>query len=1273
MSPTKQDDETAKDSTTPDFLKGIAISPEEEQAMEDAAYSGAADDIAAREGLSGEDLKEAEENPSQSASGPTVDPREGSQVGSGYREEGKGKPNKKKSGGLLKRNGKKISIGAAIGSFIAGIVMSMLLLLPLKVQHIVNNLQNHFYASSEQATDKMTDALFRQYIVKKVVPSMYKSTKCTTTKANKSCVSVTPGDGPVAQLYNAWRDKNFEGKLAENQGIEIRKDGNNKFSMRKGNMELFSGVFDERNPKLFEGKVYEQMNRTEVRREMKKSFQNETFAKRIMYRYKVGLLLEKKYGIKRCLVACETRDKRQENREDRKAARSLKWKYYFLNKITTPRAGMYAIAFQCALGNFSCTASDTTDNDGQRTSALERDVRARIVALGLDAPDSKKLADQAESIKKKGVTGHIVSQFTNDLTGKIVGGSIPILGWITSVSQIVGAMQHAAPALKKINYVVNSQSMVTMYMMYRTNADEIKSGQADAADIGIVADSLGPDAGTDQNGAGAEESPIYQEIMGTSSSKTASLLGPKVQAFNGYKCNDGSLITSGVCPEVVLTLGNFAVDLAGVLKDITAPLGPVANIINGTIGSLLNTISGVAADLVMHLPGVSQAVDQLEKLAEPLIANIGNWFATKTIKDVIGEHPSGGRNMELAGGGADVSGNIFAHYGLGAHKIPDSTAAEIRAEMRQQDEDNFKHESTFARVFDTSSQYSVVSKMALALPSTTTNGTMRSFAGSLLNPFATLTSQFGGTKKADAASSKDPYGVTQYGYDSNDPVFQEDPEVYWSTHDCSNPDKAKNWGEAEKDNVNPDTGMPENDTTNGCKLIEASTGMAGAMYDDSLLSQEELGDQTGNSSGSSSIAGGSLTVGTYNTLRETDDKHAGAACANLGMTNTFACSQARAKLQARIISGDDSTNLNNPKFDVVMINETTDVMFSLLKAELAPRGYEGVMNREFAVFWNTQTMNKVDGGTSNQWSGGGRYGPTPWVGLRMTSGQMVYAMPLHYSSYPQFNGSPAHTREAAQKTLDWVNTKADDTSIVLTGGDIGLNWQPAIDVFNSSGVLQNTSLLADGKPSTGQEKGRGVDHIFVAGPSSLKASGWTRKPETGIISQASDHAPVYVTLSLPAGPAKVGTSVMGDDYKGCSATYGICGGQCVDFVKFRLVKHVSKYHGEPMGNGDVFAASIGRALGYKVDHAAAVYSVVSWPAGGVEADNDAPGKPGYKSDEGEHANSSAGHVAMVAEVKADGSIVVEEYNVNPGQYGTRTIPANVAKLLTYAHTEVDYK
>ena len=144
------------------------------------------------------------------------------------------------------------------------------------------------------------------------------------------------------------------------------------------------------------------------------------------------------------------------------------------------------------------------------------------------------------------------------------------------------------------------------------------------------------------------------------------------------------------------------------------------------------------------------------------------------------------------------------------------------------------------------------------------------------------------------------------------------------------------------------------------------------------------------------------------------------------------------------------------------------------------------------------------------------------------------------------------------------------------------------------------------------------------------------------------------TTEAPGGVTP-GGSIDGDDYKSECSKYAFCTGQCVDFVLFRLVKHGVLPGKQHMGNGKDVAANLGKQLGVAVNSTPAVHSVMSTS---------------------HTSHPDLGHTAIVSQVNADGSIVVEEYNfTNPLHYDTRTISAQQIKDdgMVFAHVEASYK
>lgn len=190
----------------------------------------------------------------------------------------------------------------------------------------------------------------------------------------------------------------------------------------------------------------------------------------------------------------------------------------------------------------------------------------------------------------------------------------------------------------------------------------------------------------------------------------------------------------------------------------------------------------------------------------------------------------------------------------------------------------------------------------------------------------------------------------------------------------------------------------------------------------------------------------------------------------------------------------------------------------------------------------------------------------------------------------------------------------------------------------------------------------GVDYIYATPEVQVKrvdeiASGGKDSGPPSYTDHAVHFAHVVVPGSGSGTHPGTGSNIGGDDYARECSKYlaaGDCTGECVGFVKFRLVKH-GVIRPQSLGNGGSVTATL-RGLGFKVDTTPAVNSVMSL------------------------RHNSVGHTAMVSQVNKDGSIIVEEYNWPGGhKYGKRTISAATLNdyrhrgILSFAHTEVKYK
>jgi hypothetical protein len=805
-------------------------------------------------------------------------------------------------------NKKRAGIIAALLLGVSGSGVGVFLFfLPLKVEHMVNNLQDTFFSSSEDAVQKQSDRLFQRYLITRVFPA-YQS--CGTT-TKKGCTAHVGGQGPVASLYNSWSNAKLETKMAD-RGLKFEYDrGSNTWKMHypgaaKDGVPIGSdgsGITQE-----FDGRSDA---RKAFRAEFDKAFDKETRWKKIMYRYKVGRLMETKYGVKRCIVFCGTRDSIGDKRDDKINAAQL----YLVKRVIEPRNATLSIALECLLSGCDPTKTEPTgeanaNNGAPENADTDTKIQAKLSELsdsGFDVEAYKKLYGEiSEDGFQKYLTSKALAPIIGETAAGRAGSVVPVVGWFNLAAQIVGAGDNAGPAIKKLSYLTNAAAAVGTYMTYRSYADEIHMSEVDATEIGSFSTALGAgDHGAASDPikggtSGAEGTPLYAKLIDGKSSDAASgrvsLLNnvlPSASAASNdtsaegstdYKCNNGDPVPSGhlVCSEEYLGGGNAVANsvhdflnlpglnvITNIAQAWNNSVGKVFDFAGGVLGSAmslttkpLNAACELPSAAVSAVPGASvycPAKDLAEENIPKIVEGVTKWL----IPNPFSTNMSGGRTFDMMAAGADVAGNDYAHTGLGAQQISDGQVAEIRNEQRSQEEISFSNQPLFARLFDTNNSHSLVSKIAMAVPYGRQAAAQQSLA-TLINPLKTIGNGFSnllsGRVLAATAADPDPFGVTQYGYPDN--AIPEDPEAYWDANCSDNAAyayrKDNSWNEAASKNVDPNTGTPLNTTPNPCLLIMASVGSSGGWFDADNLTDDDrtvYGDATDDSSSDAQVSG----------------------------------------------------------------------------------------------------------------------------------------------------------------------------------------------------------------------------------------------------------------------------------------------------------------------------------------------------------------------------------------------------------------------------------
>lgn len=782
---------------------------------------------------------------------------------------------------FAKTNRGKLILGGAAASFLTLLIVGFFALIPFKILHIVNNLQNRFFATSEAAVQQETDQMFSQYLKKYVFPS-----KCRST-IDKNCNPQSIiGTNPVSRMYKSWSQAHLENTLATKYGIEFKySHAANHYYIRApgltNDLQLDdSFITDSESLDDYISRTgtpqWQKVNRAQLRQAVRDSLANETQWKRVMYRFKVGRLLEEKYGIRRCIIFCGTKDALADKANTQKNAAKI----FLSQRVIQPRSQSLGIVLTCLFDDtcdptkpaedplqHNCTPGVDCAISGSPESTTDSALRSNLDSLAAKygAENSDELLKIYNDISEKGISRYMMEQTlskvfgttASDIASKKISDLIPVVGWINLAAEATNVAHDTGPKLKKLSYMVNSTAAVSLFAMYRTYADEIKTGNVNATEVGSLINSLGSTQASDKSMGGtasAEQTPLYNSLIG----------GGSGAGSRTYTCNDGSQVPAGskVCQEEVLGQGNNIANGVNKYVDSVPGLTEIASVWKNSVGVLFKAVSGVVNVVVQNLivaplnavcglghlaqlavPG-AVAYCGIKDAASSAAESIMKVFVEHAIPNPISNNMSGGRTFDMMAGGADISGNDYAHSGLGGSKLSDQQATAMVNDQREQDLLHYKSQPLLTRLFDTNSQYSPVSRLAMALPAdfASAESDFASFFANPLSPAFSLLSAILGHASA-ATAQPDPFGIVQYGYTSSDIQQIGDAEKYWDNHCADNPEvangsKTKNWNVEAASHVNDSdnlTGMPVNTTSNPCLLIQAATGSAGGIYPDSGL------------------------------------------------------------------------------------------------------------------------------------------------------------------------------------------------------------------------------------------------------------------------------------------------------------------------------------------------------------------------------------------------------------------------------------------------------
>lgn len=771
----------------------------------------------------------------------------------------------KPSNGKLKK--RLLAGGGIAGIGIVTAVISFFALLPLKLVHIVENLQGHFFSASDSALNNYTDSIFSNYVKRHLIPGMRGT--CTAAKVDAQCIA-TDSTSPIDRLYRGWKDNKIETKLATDYGLVFEKNGTNgSISIRLPGegLPLSLDGFENQDKNLFDFIKEKNPDKTklttnEVRQKIRDALQGETKLKQTIYRIRFDRYMKRKYGVKLCVAKCETRD----GLTDKWTNGKLAFKATLVNRVVIPHSEFAGIILNCIIGASNCEPSTSVNADGRGNSAEEQQINSKVDdlfrKLGIQTTkDAEKAASEiADQGFQKWAVAKLLTQMGISNAEDIVSDTADGIGWVSKIVSILTVMQKAGPVIKRLSYVSSSVAMVQLWMTYRSHVDEIKGGNVSPEVVGSFTQAMDGihlnDAGSAYapNGGvqNAENSPLYKYLIDDSSTTNAPLTLKSFfnqtayaqstnQHNSNYTCDNNQPIPSGqlVCPEEKVSQDNpftglsdfFSSGVVGFATDLILTLW------NGTVGAILKGIqnaSGAAFDFALNAPGARDAVDKLITPLTKLVTPIMESLLEFVVPSPISTDMSGARDFNMVAGGADVAGNDYSHYSLGGKQLTPQQSADILNQQTQDQQTQFAMKPFTQRMFDKNDSKSLVSQVAMAIPLNMGDSIHSFFADLVSNPFSKIAGTFGslfnvGRVHAQVAAMADPFGVTQFGYPVNDPVLTQDPTAY-TDQQCTDMNTA--WLANEKPN---DSGQFTNDQTNPCLLQKAAVEGLGALIDSSLV------------------------------------------------------------------------------------------------------------------------------------------------------------------------------------------------------------------------------------------------------------------------------------------------------------------------------------------------------------------------------------------------------------------------------------------------------
>lgn len=1174
MPPTKQDDETAKEAMTPDFLKGVDISPEEEKQMEDAAYSGAADDIAEREGLTGE---------APTSRKLKAEKEELDKLGSGYREEdekpGRLKSLKSRFGKASKRKQYAIiaSIISGLGTLGAVIVLLFNLVGIFKLDHFLDNIESkafiRYQVDMEGRSSKWINAYIQLRLMDIEDPLHPNDPDNIMFRSNR-----VDTNNPTTDWYKTMRASKFESDLAEKYGMKFT-----SVAYRDGNMIKFRPgivtIKDEQitfandlkpaelsaienfDPNGLNGRLSEFVD-TKVfdsnkqgRKELKRVIRENTKAWQFAKRYYLRKSIQNMTGIRDWRFFENTREKLGEKNIS------------IRNKIIAkalPESTKSGKIFQCLFGVVQCKSQpDPNDPENHASVPANGEVcdSSKPECSGKDGdgnPDTKDSVPNDGSATKDIADAAIELDPATDAQLKIVrkiastltkaSGPAAIVSLVDTLDKVDTSIKSGA--LVTTIYMAKATQDIGLYTAYGIARDQIHTGEVNTAEVNEMMqmlDGAGTSEGFDTIVAGNNSrSKVSAEAMQQAQSKKeycseehqAAMLLPQNKAVAESEYHY-------LCPQEKIGGPNRAQTIqdgwngsvGALLQPLLAPYrhsGPLKDLV-GAFNSAVDAVFGSIMNGAFKALGVA---DNMNDFVGWIVGKTASFLgAVPTFQTAS---PTGVYSNHVLTGAAASS--EFAMRFTGGAATTAATKADAETRVADYINEENHSQSMYTKYASTSNPNSVFSRGLFAVSTRSIGSSISRYVGSIFSaPFnATSTTkaetrtgyeaaQFAGVDTYDLprqCTDSDPVESMYNGSlakqtNADDLGLIPPSELTWDLLQDSNAFYARLY------ELHPDSKDINN--VYDCAVLDSTArGSVAGQYAPNKAGPNAISNSGGAASASEQGGGSSFRISSFNIFY-----------ANGGGSNGGDWS-ARLDKSVGVI--------NDKRLDVVGLQEVQEVQWQALQKRLG--GTYAIYPKKYtpdpganSIIWRNDKFDLVRGeaiparGVHNQPS------TTSQVLLRdKSTDQQFYVINTHE---PVGNGPPDGDGGRYQNDLRWKayidNLQSENIPIFFTG-DFNAAYGEGFnnnfkDNDKNNGIYciltadktmwdsYDASKNISGKcPTDGFKDLRGGDHIFMS--RGVTASSHIRTGYGFTVNGSDTHQTIISDVTIPGSGS---TSSTADD------------------------------------------------------------------------------------------------------------------------------------------------